>query len=322
MASNTRITGIQSEANETSLCTSSTCVQDENDQYKVECAECKRLVHYRCTELPPYQVQLFLTKGYRKFICVNCVVLQKYLLDIIPRVVIPQQRHTKTMSELTVALNQSAEENETQIVKNLALANKHNQLCAELEKQADVTKKDREALAQLKSVIAKYENSIKIFEENERKLRATIANQQKQMDDQQDKFEQAGNPDYDSIVKLEEVMKKQIDQVGDSIKESLLREIHDNKKQIEEKLTQVMNQHKTYAESVINNQATENTQPKQNSQTKPPETLDLRTIIREERNDELAEENEKKRRACNIILHGVNEAFSVDKNEAKKHDET
>ena len=51
-----------------SHCIPTNCKYD-SDKYKLESSECKRLVHYGCTSLPTYQLQLFLTKGYRKFIC-------------------------------------------------------------------------------------------------------------------------------------------------------------------------------------------------------------------------------------------------------------
>ena len=44
--------------------------------------------------------------------------------------------------------------------------------------------------------------------------------------------------------------------------------------------------------------------------------------MREERNEELAERSEKRRRACNIVINGVNDAVGVEKNDGKKHDET
>ena len=53
-----------------------------NDKYKLECAKCKRLVHYGCTSLPHYQLQLFLTKGYQKFICCKCIEIHSYLYAI------------------------------------------------------------------------------------------------------------------------------------------------------------------------------------------------------------------------------------------------
>ena len=64
-------------------CDEANCIQDE-DIYKLECGMCSRLVHYRCTKLPPFQVQNFLIKGYRKYICINCVDVQKYISDAMP----------------------------------------------------------------------------------------------------------------------------------------------------------------------------------------------------------------------------------------------
>ena len=39
----------------------------------------ERLVHYRCTSLSTYQLQLFLTKGYRKFMCSKYAEIPSYL---------------------------------------------------------------------------------------------------------------------------------------------------------------------------------------------------------------------------------------------------
>ena len=64
-------------------CTSVECVQDE-DIYKLEYYDCKRRVHYKCTKLPAFQVQLCLTKHYRRFVCVNCIDIPEYLSDLMP----------------------------------------------------------------------------------------------------------------------------------------------------------------------------------------------------------------------------------------------
>ena len=61
--------------------TTTTCKCD-NDKYKWECAKCKRLVHYGRTSLPTYQLQLFFTKCYRKFIGCQCVEIPSYLHTI------------------------------------------------------------------------------------------------------------------------------------------------------------------------------------------------------------------------------------------------
>ena len=47
------------------------------------------------------------------------------------------------------------------------------------------------------------------------------------------------------------------------------------------------------------------------NQIKPAETRDLHSIMREERNEELVEQSEKRQRACNIVIHGVNQAVGV-----------
>ena len=52
----------------------------------------------------------------------------------------------------------------------------------------------------------------------------------------------------------------------------------------------------------------------------PEETTDFRTIMKVARNEELAEESGKEQSACNIIIHGVKEDISTDKEEARAND--
>ena len=40
-----------------SSCTLATCLSDR-DKFKLKCTKCLRLVHYACTQLPPYQISL------------------------------------------------------------------------------------------------------------------------------------------------------------------------------------------------------------------------------------------------------------------------
>ena len=56
---------------------------------------------------------------------------------------------------------------------------------------------------------------------------------------------------------------------------------------------------RSYAETVTNEEGS--TIPTVNKLATP----DIRTIIREEQNEKLADETDKRRRACNNILHGV-----------------
>ena len=56
----------------TSACSAIDC-ETEKSKFMLECSKCKKLTHYRCTQLPPYQIALFMRKGYRLYACSLCV---------------------------------------------------------------------------------------------------------------------------------------------------------------------------------------------------------------------------------------------------------
>ena len=60
------------------ICTESLCIENK-DINKLQCGQCKRKVHYKCTRLPAYQLQRYLVASlgqyYSKFLCSNCVVV-------------------------------------------------------------------------------------------------------------------------------------------------------------------------------------------------------------------------------------------------------
>ena len=82
-----------------------------------------------------------------------------------------------------------------------------------------------------------------------------------------------------------------------------------------------MTLNKTYANSVKNRQTSEEIETQICEETQAAQTNDFKIIIREARNEELAEEHEKKLRSCNLIIHGVTETNSNDKEVSKKIDE-
>ena len=64
-------------------CSPSKCIIKENSTENdlLCCRKCKRQVHYCCSELPDYQIQLCLTFKARSFQCRNCVNISKNLSD-------------------------------------------------------------------------------------------------------------------------------------------------------------------------------------------------------------------------------------------------
>ena len=184
-----------------------------------------------------------------------------------------------------------------------------------IQKQAEASKKDKQDLAQLQYEVVEYDKSMKKYEESELKLKDIIASKHKELKVQQETFNQAGNPAYDSMIKVEEAMKSKIDQMGKSLEETFLKHIRDNNQLVEEKISHLIKENKSYSESVKGVQLSLETSPEQK------ESVDLRTIMNEAKNNELVEEADKKRRACNIMLHRVIEPNCDDKNESKKMDE-
>ena len=59
-------------------CQYATC-NDQDDSDMLKCSQCNSKFHYRCTDLPSYQIARFQVQGYRKYHCAGCVVLPKDL---------------------------------------------------------------------------------------------------------------------------------------------------------------------------------------------------------------------------------------------------
>ena len=90
---------------EKEFCTEEKCTKVDI-QHVLTCFDCKRHVHYRCTKLPTYQLECFITKKGRRFSCINCVEIRDEFL--------------KSMSEGDP--NQSFEVEElTQALKDISL---------------------------------------------------------------------------------------------------------------------------------------------------------------------------------------------------------
>ena len=66
------------EANQNQTCTLTSCT-DDDDQNRLKCRKCHRLVHYECTQLPLYQLQIFVNTYNEQYLCHNCVRITRTL---------------------------------------------------------------------------------------------------------------------------------------------------------------------------------------------------------------------------------------------------
>ena len=71
-------------------CSLTKCSTDENKN-KLVCAECKRSVHYHCTNLPAYQIQAYIVKKKRNFFCSSCIVVPAELERLVNPLLKDQQ---------------------------------------------------------------------------------------------------------------------------------------------------------------------------------------------------------------------------------------
>ena len=119
----------------------------------------------------------------------------------------------------------------------------------------------------------------------------------------------------DILATLTDLMSKKFEEVEKSLKESIFAEVNKNNKSIEKKLGEVAETNRTYAEALT----------KTDDQTTTPSVhvtaQDFRSVIRDEHNEQLAEESDKRARACNIVIHGFTEMVTEDDLAAGNHDE-
>ena len=147
----------------------------------------------------------------------------------------------------------------------------------------------------------------------------TIARLNQEIRDQQETFDQAGDPDFDKFKKFEHNMKKELVELGKSLKESLVKEIHEKHKLIEEKLTSKQDTAVTEPWHIQSGDQCK--YASSSTTTQPLAAVDFRAIIQEQQKQQTDEINDQRSRACNIVIHGVKEAPNVERSEAKKFDE-
>ena len=161
------------------------------------------------------------------------------------------------MAELTIALKETSKEIDNHKVADQALANTNLHLRTQLEKHI-------EEIAQLQAYNKEHEKSVDSYESKISEF----------------------NQDYEAVLKLEREITKKLEQVGNVIKVSLLQQVHENNKKMQEKLNQVMTENKSYADTLKKNLFECDNQSNAGC-------VNFRSIINENKNDELITERER-----------------------------
>lgn len=156
--------------------------------------------------------------------------------------------------------------------------------CVEIPKTLKINRPTNEEVKTLKRDVENCENIIRVKEEKKKELESTVNSLKNEVKNLKGKLKT--DPALHTVEYMEEKFEKKIQDMGKEIKTSIVDEL--------KTLLAVPKQNSTYASAV-------------GRATEPPNRNTIKSIIQETRNAEVAEDKDKKRRALNIIVHGVPE---------------
>ena len=156
---------------------------DDGDQYHLRCKTCKQKVHYRCTQLPYYELERYLSSSNRVHKCRNCSQVSDSLREIMsqyPRESLTRCKEVEELAIIMQGMNIDAEKN----------GNWKKELV-----------KDKENVLKLEKEVEAFKALIKQHQDNERELQTQVNILKQEIDGHTEhvKF----NPDYPLIKTLE-----------------------------------------------------------------------------------------------------------------------
>ena len=273
-------------------CTVTECTDENGDYLKFQCNNCKRWVHFKCTRLPMYQIQLFLTSGtkYSKYVCVSCVNVSKGLYDLTNKMKVDKceelyrekyekqlERSSKYEGEI-ILLNNKLKEKEKEIGKLRteiqAFETRYSNLLGQTKRR-----KIEEDSAELKD-----QEIERLMKENE-DLSEWLNERETVLDDTRKKLEDMNSTNLEEIENRFKIMQE------------------DFKSFIDEKL----NFHNHLKDKGTLPYAPEVSGDISKEVNDKNQMDTYQSLMLSKRNEEIAEEHEKKSRSCNIIIHGRKE---------------
>ena len=303
----------------TKNCTNSNCEIEDKEIRTLQCSICKRRVHYRCSLLPTYQIQRFVMfgTGYSKFVCVNCVDITSDLVretntsESNNDLELKYQKERERSNNLKAEIQKFKEILQEKDGELLKLSNKLETL-----ENRMTTSTKRRRIEEEENLIAE-EHYTKIYNESQKKnleierlkkdnenLNERLTERETELDETLQKLADSDCPNAEKnknkslIEKIEISIQNRFDVLQQDLKILIDEKINDKSNNVG---------NVSYASAITyEGNKDGNTQQQKINQMKNA-TEDFRTIMMSTRNEELAEEREKKLRSCNIIIHGSDE---------------
>ena len=232
-------------------------------------AKCKRLTHYACTKLPAYQISLFLLKGYRIYQCRVCV--GEIHEDILDNC--HTDSNMRDLKDLKVKCQKLEDE----------IKEKSNTIAAMKEvEERNINNTEEDASRSVEYLSKSTQVSNPSYTENT----------ENKLDKDTDNINMSSNNLSNDIQML---VNRRFDKIEENIDRIILWKLEE--KVLEStatKLTDAIEQNRSYASSLRAN---------------PEVVNNFESIIRSTKNNELIQEKERKKRAANLIIYGINEEF-------------
>ena len=280
-------------------CTKNKCTEDDETR-TIKCNNCNRKVHFECTQLPPYQLERFVSFGkfHLKYVCENCTVIPKTS---------KLQNYDWSEQHYKVKYEQEIEHSKETIRKlNEKVQQMESQLCAKSTKCKQKKRRIDEEHESVDTAVC-LDGNKELQKEMER-LREENKTLTERLQKALDKTSQ--QPEETNDTAIEETKNESlVERIENSFNERFAAMQANLVEIIDEKISNVnsnsssipINQ-KSYASTTAGNSETSNKQHQ-----KIPSVQNFRSLMMSARNEELAEEKDKKERMCNIIIHGKGE---------------
>lgn len=286
-------------------CTNERCIfdeeNDENKDFRLKCNECKREVHYICSQLTVLGIQCLLdAKSKRKgnlFKCCKCMPIDENICKHMARTSDPNQ--SLEMEELVAALERASFKSESE-------------------------KKVHEELESDNSLLSGQVNGCKRLIKNllksERKLQGRVEELQTKLISQEQ--EQKNHFRMQMVEEFKEALDHKMTEIMEKVTENFQNEALLKIERSLENETPPENKDDPAPidETGRGDDVTYSRVVKSTPNNVTLNVDNVHNIIREAKNKELEEERQQKLRANNIIIHGVEEA-DVDEKSRKKCDE-
>ena len=287
-------------------CTKIRCVfnegGEEHKDFRFVCNDCKRVVHYGCSQLTVLGIQCLLdAKAKRKgnfFKCGNCMPIDKKLCEHMARISDPNQ--SMEMEELVAAFERASFQSESG---------------KEVHEKLEVDN------SRLNGQVNGCKRLIKNLMKNERALQGTVEELQTRLKRHEQEQENHFQMQSRIVEEFKEVLDNKLSEVMEKVTETFQNEaLLKFEKSLEDGTTPEVEDEPAPIDGAgqVNKVTYARIVKKTPRNVEALNVENVHNIIREAKNKELEEERQQKLQANNIIIHGVEEP-DVDEKNRKEH---